>query len=128
MKQNYWVIGIASIIVLVLVWLAFQEITTSIAPAPTLSGTQSVDGEVLLSWGKFNYAPDVINARVGVPLRIRADLKRITGCYRSFRVPELGVSGYFSPDHATIEFTPQKAGTFVFTCSMGMGRGTLIVA
>ncbi len=126
MKNNYWAIGIAGLIVVALVYFSVNEISTSVAPAPTTTGTP-VDGEVLLSWGKFNYAPDVINAKVGVPLRIKADLARITGCYKSFLIPELGVSGYFSPEHDTIEFTPQKAGTFTFTCSMGMGRGTLIV-
>ncbi len=98
--------------------------------APQISGeTVLADGvqHVRLSWGKFNYEPAVITVKKDVPVRIEADMQRITGCFRSFVVPELGVSGQFTEENNAVEFTPAKSGEFAFTCTMGMGKGKLLV-
>lgn len=124
MKQNYGAISFAILVILALSWFALQNTTprtTITAPTGTATNT------VLLSFGKFNYNPDTITVKKDVPVTIKADLKRITGCYQTFLIPELGVSGTFTEAHDSITFIPTKAGTFRFTCSMGMGRGTLIV-
>ena len=84
--------------------------------------------EVTLSWGKLNYNPEVIEVEKGKPVRIIADTARLQGCFRSFQIPELGVSKSFTETDNALEFTPEKAGTFTFSCSMGMGNGKLVVA
>ncbi|RJQ22258.1 hypothetical protein C4580_00945 [Candidatus Woesearchaeota archaeon] len=83
--------------------------------------------EVTLGWGKFNYAPEAITVKKGMPVRITADIQRLSGCFRSFQIPELGVSKQFTDSDNIVEFTPQKAGTFTFSCAMGMGSGKLQV-
>ncbi len=84
--------------------------------------------EVTLSWGKLNYNPEVIEVEQGKPVKIIADTARLQGCFRSFQIPELGVSKSFAETDNALEFTPDKAGTFTFSCSMGMGNGKLVVA
>jgi plastocyanin domain-containing protein len=127
--NNKVVIGIAAVILLAIVIFSVKSMLSG-APAnsaPVTPTTQAQNGEILLSWGKFNYVPEVITVKKGEPVRIRADLKRLTGCYQSFVVPDLGIQKYFSESDDVVEFTPTKAGTFTFTCRMGMGRGTLVV-
>lgn len=83
--------------------------------------------EVKLSWGKFNYEPEVITVKKGIPVHIVGDLDRLKGCFSSLIIKDLGVEEAFTPADNVIEFTPEKEGSFVFGCSMGMGKGTLIV-
>lgn len=135
----------AGILVIVVVFFFVANIFTPAgqkqAPSPTgavagvstpSSAVEAVlkDGvqEVTLSWGKFNYNPEVISVKKDLPVRIKADLARLSGCFRSFQIPELGVSASFSESSDIIEFTPKKTGTFTFSCSMGMGSGKIIVA
>ena len=98
-------------------------------PDPVLSNAQETGGVqvVNLSMGSGNYTPEVIRVKKGIPVRIVADLSKVQGCFRSFLIPQLGVRTYFSDKSDSVEFTPTEAGTFAFSCSMGMGRGTLVV-
>lgn len=90
---------------------------------------QEIDGvqTVTLSWGKFNYNPETITVSAGKPVRITADLTRLSGCFQSLVIPDLGIEHYFDVGSETLEFTPPQKGTFLFSCAMGMGKGTLIV-
>lgn len=95
----------------------------SSATATVVNGVQ----EVTLGWGKLNYAPEFITVKKGMPVRLTADVKRLSGCFRSLNIPELGVSKQFTESDTVLEFTPQKTGTFTFSCAMGMGSGKLQV-
>lgn len=90
---------------------------------------QEIDGiqAVTLSWGKFNYNPETITVSAGKPVRITADLTRLSGCFQSLVIPDLGIEHYFDAGSETLEFIPTTKGTFPFSCAMGMGKGTLIV-
>ena len=83
--------------------------------------------EVTLSWGKLNYSPEEVVVKKGIPLRITADLKRLKGCFRSFTIPAFRFTKVFTEGDNVIEFTPDKVGTFPFSCTMGMGRGKIVV-
>ena len=76
---------------------------------------------------KGDYYPNTIKVKLGVPIEITLD-SSVQGCYRSFSIPELGVSKYLLNLSDTVKFTPNKKGTFRFQCSMGMGKGTIIIA
>ncbi len=73
-----------------------------------------------------NYYPDTIKVKEGIPVEVILD-NSVRGCFRSFNIKELGVSGYSSDSSQTIKFTPDKKGSFEFACGMRMGRGTIIV-
>lgn len=82
--------------------------------------------KITLGIKNYNYYPDTITIKVDKPVEITLD-NSVVGCYRSFVVPEFRVNGYSANPSQKITFTPTKTGTFRFQCSMGMGRGTLIV-
>ena len=82
--------------------------------------------QVTLGIKNFNYFPEVITVKAGQPVSLTLD-NSVTGCFRSFNIRDLGVSGYSSSPDNKIMFTPAEKGTYKFSCSMGMGYGTLIV-
>lgn len=107
-----------------------EEKTTETTSNPVQENTvEEIEGvqTVTLSWGKLNYNPEVIRVSAGKPVKIIADLNRLRGCFQSLVIPELGIETYFDENNPTLEFTPTEKGTFSFSCSMGMGKGTLIV-
>lgn len=100
------------------------------APA-SITATNAVIGadgiqRVTLGFGRLNYNPAAIRVRRGIPVALTAD-RTVGGCFSSFVIPELNVWKQFSETDRTITFTPNRSGTFRFTCAMGMGDGRLIV-
>ncbi|MBI5794505.1 sulfite exporter TauE/SafE family protein [Candidatus Uhrbacteria bacterium] len=47
-----------------------------------------------------------------------------TGCRSVFQIPKLGLRTFLDGSQQPFDFTPE-AGTYTFSCSMGMFRGTL---
>ena len=86
-------------------------------------GTGDVQ-KVTLSQKNYNYFPQTITVKAGQPVELTLDSK-VQGCYRSFTIRELGVAGYARTPQEKITFTVPKPGTYKFSCSMGMGSGTL---
>lgn len=89
---------------------------------PMIDGFQ----EVVLGVKDYNYYPNTIKVKSGIPVRIYLD-SSVAGCLRSFTVREFGVNEYLQSPEDYVEFTPDKTGTFGFACSMNMGTGVLIV-
>lgn len=98
----------------------------SVEETETAADTGDVQ-EFTLSLGSSNYEPETITVEAGKPVRITADLTSLTGCFRTFLIPDLGIKKQFKAGDETLEFTPTEKGTYSFRCSMGMGKGTLIV-
>lgn len=73
------------------------------------------------------YQPDPVVVKQGVPVVFEVDTNSVKGCYRGIQIPAFDVKKIVSEGDNKIEFTPEKAGTFAFTCYMGMGRGQLVV-
>ena len=133
MNKNTVIKGVAGLLVLVVVAYFVNAVlfsSTGVAVVQPISPAvgASVSGQdVVLSWGKFNYAPEEIHVKKGVPVTIRGDMNRLQGCFRSLRIPELSVQTTFTSSNPSVTFTPEKSGTFGFSCSMGMGSGKIIV-
>lgn len=81
---------------------------------------------VTLSVKGGNYYPQAVSVKAGQQVAITLD-RSVSGCYRSLVIRGLGVSAYSKSPSETIRFTPEKPGTYRFSCSMGMGYGTLVV-
>ena len=80
---------------------------------------------------KSYYAPDVIHAKLNEPLTIVVKSADVT---HGFAIDEFKIAKEVSPGNpATIQFTPDKTGTFYYYCVVRCGkkhlqmRGTLIV-
>jgi plastocyanin domain-containing protein len=84
-------------------------------------GVQRVHVEV-----KGGYVPAVIRVRAGAPVRLDFHRDETNPCTEEVVIPDFGIRTYL-PAHRTtpVSFTP-AAGTYEFTCGMGMVRGTII--
>ncbi len=103
---------------------SFASATTTTVAAPVL-----IDGRQLVTMeaSAFGYNPDVITVRKGYPVDWEVYGGNNLGCASTLVMNAFNVQ---SPIHAgdnTVAFTPTKTGTFPFSCSMGMVRGTMIV-
>ncbi len=92
-------------------------------PAAVNGGVQ----EVTLSVQGANYYPNPIRVKKGIPVKLVADIASMPGCSKSVVIPEFGIRKVVSANDSVIEFTPTASGTFSFSCSMGMYRGTMVV-
>lgn len=75
-----------------------------------------------------SYQPSEVKLKKGVPVRLRFIRKDTGGCSEELVIPDFGVKKTLPALAETVvEFTPDKAGTFPFTCGMGMLKGQLVV-
>ena len=75
----------------------------------------------------FTYAPEVLTVVQGVPVRWEIYGSERMGCADTLVSRGLRISTRLKPGLNEVTFTPQKVGEFVFSCSMGMIRGTMRV-
>ncbi len=72
------------------------------------------------------YDPSVVRVKAGQPVELRVTADATAGCSRAFVMRAFGVQILAQNGKIqTARFTPQ-AGTYDYTCSMGMYRGKLI--
>lgn len=74
------------------------------------------------------YSPAGIEVEAGRPVRLAFERADTSGCSEEVVLPDFGVRRFLPTGaRTTVEFTPEKAGTYEFTCGMGMLRGRLVV-
>ncbi len=74
------------------------------------------------------YSPAVIRVKQGVPLRLVFDRQEASDCTSRVVFPDFQLSKSLPAfGTTTLEFTPDRPGTFGFACGMNMLHGTLIV-
>lgn len=70
------------------------------------------------------YTANTNTLKAGIPVRLTLTTDGVLGCSRAFTIPDqnlfklLPVTGT-----EVVEFTPEKPGTLIYTCSMGMYSG-----
>lgn len=94
-----------------------------VATAPVENGVQLI--RMTQDWS--GYKPNQFTVKRGVPVRWIIDAKSPNACSGGISAPAINVTRYFEQGENVIEFTPQKAGTIRFTCTMGMYPGTITV-
>jgi plastocyanin domain-containing protein len=94
-----------------------------VAAAMKDDGVQEVDITV-----KGGYSPDVIVVRRGVPVRLNFYRDETSECSDQVIIGDFGIFRELPAFKTTsVEFEPDKAGEFNFTCGMNMLHGKLIV-
>jgi uncharacterized protein len=73
------------------------------------------------------YSPNSFRLKKDVPVKWIIDGTKASGCTNSIVSRDLGIDEDIRPGENIIEFTPNKVGTFGFSCWMGMVRGNFIV-
>lgn len=112
--------GIAAIAFVL--WYFFGE-RESVAASVGQSGVQEIQITV-----KGGYSPDVIVVRRNVPVRLNFYRDETASCSEDVIFADFHIARHL-PAYTTtpVEFTPDRAGEFIFTCGMSMLRGRLIV-
>lgn len=106
----------------IVIWYFFGE-RDKVAAALTDAGVQEVKITI-----KGGYSPDVIVVKRGVPVRLEFFRDETASCSDQVILGDFGIARDLPAYKTTaIEFTPDKAGEFSFTCGMNMLHGTLVV-
>lgn len=73
------------------------------------------------------YDPAHVRVRRG-PVRLVFDRQETSGCSEEVVLPDIGLRRYLPAHEETvIEFRPERAGRYEFTCGMSMLRGSVTV-
>ena len=105
-----------------ILWYFFGERERT-AATENASGVQQIQVTV-----KGGYAPDLIVVKQGRPVRLDFYRDETASCSEEVIFGDFGIARQLPAFKTTvIEFTPDKAGEFTFTCGMNMLRGKLIV-
>lgn len=114
---------IAGVILIALILWYFFGTRERVAAQATEQGVQEVRITV-----KGGYSPDVIVVREGTPVRLDFYRDETSSCSDRVVFGDFGIARDLPAFKTTsIQFTPQHAGEFSFTCGMNMLRGKLVV-
>lgn len=102
----------------------WETLTAGGVAAPITNGVQRVTIDV----GARGYSASANVLKKGIPVRLTMVTHNTLGCSRAFTIPEFNISKILPLNGTdTIDFTPQKNGTLVYSCSMGMYTGQFTV-
>ncbi len=109
-------------------WVNWYFFVAGRGPASAASANRNAEVQEITIAVRGGYAPAAVRVRRGAPLRLHFDRQETSGCSEEVVLPAFNIRK-FLPAHqtTTIELRPDTAGTFEFTCGMGMLRGRLIV-
>lgn len=105
------------------IWYFFFSARQTASAVSTSGGVQEVAITV-----KGGYSPDVIEVERGKPVQLSFYRDEENSCSEELLMPDFNVRRDLPAFKTTlVELLPQQAGTFTFTCGMGMLRGNLVV-
>jgi len=121
--QNLILAGIVGVAWTAVIWWFFFGPRKSVAAQSGIGGSQEI--EVIVQGG---YSPSRLVVRRGVPVRLKFRRLESASCSERVLFPDFAVAKKLPQNEVTtIEFTPDRTGTFPFSCAMGMYQGTLVV-
>jgi plastocyanin domain-containing protein len=104
-------------------WYFFAAHGPAAAASAGEGGVQQVTIAV-----RGGYEPGTVRVRAGSPVRLLFDRRETSGCSEEVVLPAFGIRRFLPAFQTTaVELTPQAAGTYEFTCGMGMLRGRIVV-
>ncbi|HYG63830.1 MAG TPA: cupredoxin domain-containing protein [Thermoanaerobaculia bacterium] len=104
-------------------WWFFLARRPAATAATIAGGVQEVTIAV-----QGGYSPSEVRVRKGSPVRLVFDRRETSSCSEEIVLPEFGIRKFLPAFQKTVvELTPEKAGSFDFTCGMSMLHGRLIV-
>ena len=88
-----------------------------------------MDGKQIVKSTLNPYRYPAITVKKGIPVHweIEASENALNGCNYKMIFRDFGFAYEMGYGRNVIEFTPEKAGTFQYTCWMGMVRGQVKV-
>ncbi len=102
----------------------FSTKTDAIETAPLDDGVQVLE----MTASSTEYSPNEFTIKAGVPVRWEIENVGVSGCTNAIVARGLFEGQIdIGEDGAVFEFTPEKSGTYKFSCWMGMVTGTIFV-
>jgi plastocyanin domain-containing protein len=113
--------GIAAI-----VWVNWYFLLAGRRAADAAVGTGGVQEVRIRVAG--GYDPAHVRVKLGTPVRLIFDRQETSGCSEEVVLPDFGIRRYLpAHEQTSVEFTPERPGTYGFTCGMSMLRGSVTV-
>ena len=124
MSPTDWLVVLGGLAAIAWVnWYFFLAGRTSAHAEVGSGGIQEVTITV-----RGGYEPAQVRVKAGSPVRLVFDRQETSGCSEEVVLPEFGIRKFLPAHRKTaVEFTPERAGSFDFTCGMSMLRGRLTV-
>ncbi|HVG28774.1 MAG TPA: cupredoxin domain-containing protein [Pyrinomonadaceae bacterium] len=116
------VVVAGAVLVGLVLWYFFGE-RERVGARAASDGVQEIDITV-----KGGYSPDLVVVRAGLPVRLNFYRDETDSCSERVIFGDFHVARELPAFKTTpVEFTPERAGEFTWTCGMSMMRGKLIV-
>lgn len=124
MDTSEWLVLLGGVAAIAWVnWYFFLAARGAAAATAGTGGVQEARIEVL-----GGYSPSMVRVRKGAPVRLVFDRQETSSCSEEVVLGDFGIRRYLPAHEETVvEFTPEQAGSFEFTCGMGMLRGKIVV-
>lgn len=83
--------------------------------------------EINMQIGYSGYSPNSFIIKNNVQVIWNVQVNELTACNERILMKEYNIDVQLKKGKNTIEFTPTKTGTVIFTCGMGMLKGSFLV-
>lgn len=83
--------------------------------------------EVHMNVTYYGYEPNVLNVKVGIPVRWVINVQQMSGCNSQILMPDYNIVKNLQLGENVVEFTPNQAGEIKFSCAMRMIWGKFVV-
>lgn len=94
---------------------------------PTAAATSGSGVQEITIGVAGGYDPATIKVAAGRPVRLTFDRQETNSCSEELVFPAFGIRKFLPAfERTAVEFTPTTAGTYEFTCGMGMLRGRVV--
>ncbi|HEX8359830.1 MAG TPA: cupredoxin domain-containing protein [Longimicrobium sp.] len=125
MDATDWLVisgGVAAI-----AWVNWYFFVAGRTPAHAATGGAGGRQEVTVVV-QGGYSPAHVRVKAGAPVRLVFDRRETSGCSEEVVIPDFGIRRFLpAHDQTPVEFTPERPGSYEFTCGMGMLRGRITV-
>jgi plastocyanin domain-containing protein len=126
LEQPLWLKGTVVGVSLSLIGLELWWFLLSKPKAKQVSSLQGIQEVTIVVEGGYEPSRVVVNA--GQPVRLNFLRRDPSHCLEQVNLPDFGIAQNLPLNQTTtVEFLPQRPGTFTFTCGMNMYRGTVVV-
>ena len=124
MSADQIIVTIAGVLAIAgVAWFFWGPRRAGTRAALTTSGLQEATIVV-----KGAYSPDTILVARGMPVRLSFLRQETAACSEEVLLPDFGQRAQLPEGElVAVDFTPEQAGEYEFTCGMGMLRGKIVV-
>ena len=123
-KKAYLILGMITLIIVLMGSFLLSGNENKSITGNAVNG-EIVEAKLWVENSNYVMTPSVF--KKGQTVKLVADTSKMPGCSKGIVISEFNVQKVFTPSDNSVEFTPDKTGTFNIACSMNMYKGTFTV-